>query len=317
MAIYLNETDITQLLTMEMALDSLDEAFNARARGELFNLPRTRLPIGRGSYNLMAASWPAKGVVGHKAYTAGPGGAKFHVAILSTKGDGLMAMIEASRLGQVRTGAASGLATKYLANDGPLSAGVIGSGYQAETQLEAIAAACDVSSAKVFSRKESRRVRFADKMSGRLGVSVEAVSSKEECAEHVDVLVAITSSADPVITGDMLAPGMHVNAAGNNSWLKRELDTAAVVKCDVVVVDDVEQSKTECGELMRAAETGRFSWDSAIPIHDIAAGDRQGRVETSQITLFESQGLALEDLAVGERLYNLAVEQGIGVQLPG
>ena len=186
-----------------------------------------------------------------------------------------MLLMEANRLGQIRTGAASGVATRCMAKDGELTVGVIGSGYQAETQLEAIATACQATSANVFSRNEDNRNRFAKRMSERLGIAVAPAGSASECAEGVDVLVAITNSVEPVITGDMLAPGMHVNAAGNNSWLKRELDTAAIAKCGVVAVDDVEQAKYECGELMRAAETGRFSWDNAIPIHDVVAGNRQ------------------------------------------
>ena len=316
MTIYLTEADVSGLLDMETAVDALDEAFKARARGELFNSPRSRLPIGRGSYNFMAASWPDKGIVGHKSYVAGPDGAKFHVAVYSTRGEGLLLLMEASRLGQIRTGAASGVATRYMATQGELAVGVIGSGYQAETQLEAIATSCQVTSAKVFSRNEDNRNRFANRMSERLGIAVAPVSSGPECAEGVDVLVAITNSVEPVITGDMLAPGMHVNAAGNNSWLKRELDTAAIAKCGVVVVDDVEQAKYECGELMRAAETGRFSWDNAIPIHDVVAGNRQGRGSPEQITLFESQGLALEDLAVADIVYKRAKEQGAGITLP-
>ena len=316
MTIYLTEAEVSGLLDMGTAIDALDEAFKARARGEVFNSPRSRLPIGRGSYNFMAASWPDKGIVGHKSYTAGPGGARFHVAVYSTRGEGLLLLMEANRLGQIRTGAASGVATRCMAKDGELTVGVIGSGYQAGTQLEAIANARKMSSGKVFSRNEDNRNRFAARMSERLGIAVEPVGSGPECAEGVDVLIAITNSVNPVITGDMLAPGMHVNAAGNNSWLKRELDTAAIARCDIVAVDDVEQAKYECGELMRAAETGRFSWDNAIPIHDVVAGNRQGRESSDQITLFESQGLALEDLAVAEIVYERAREQGVGISLP-
>lgn len=317
MTIYLTEADVAELLDMETTIDALEEAFKARARGEAFNSPRSRLPIGRGSYNFMAASWPEKGIAGHKSYAAGPGGISFHVAMYSTQGDGLLLLTEANRLGQIRTGAASGVATRHMANSGELTVGVIGSGYQARTQLEAIAAACKVTSAKVFSRNEDNRNRFANRMSERLGITVDPVGSSPECAEGVDVLVAITSAADPVITGDMLAPGMHVNAAGNNSWLKRELDTASIVKCDVIAVDDVDQAKYECGELMRAAETGRFSWDNAIPIHDVVAGNRPGRTTPEDITLFESQGLALEDLAAADIIYKRAKERGIGVSLGG
>ena len=182
----------------------------------------------------MAASWPDKGIVGHKSYVAGPDGAKFHVSVYSTRGEGLLLVMEANRLGQIRTGAASGVATRCMANEGDLTVAVIGSGYQAQTQLEAIATACSVVSARVYSRSEDNRNRFATRMSERLGIEVTPVGSGPECADGADVLVAITNAVDPVITGDMLAPGMHVNAAGNNSWLKRELDTAAVAKCDVV-----------------------------------------------------------------------------------
>lgn len=316
MTIYLTEADVKELLDMEAAIGALEEAFKARAGGKAFNSPRSRLPIGRGSYNFMAASWPEKGIVGHKSYTAGPGGARFHVAVYSTRGEGLLLMMEANRLGQIRTGAASGVATRCMANEGDLTVAVIGSGYQAQTQLEAIATACTVGSARVYSRSEDNRNRFAGRMSDRLGIEVTPAGSGPECAKGADVLVAITSAVEPVITGDMLVPGMHVNAAGNNSWLKRELDTAAVAKCDIVAVDDVDQAKYECGELMRAAETGRFSWDNAIPIHDVVAGQRQGRGSPEQITLFESQGLALEDLAAADVVYKRAVERGIGVTIP-
>ncbi len=317
MTIYLTESDVNELLDMGEVIDALEDAFDARARGEAFNSPRSRLPIGRGSYNFMAASWPERAIAGHKSYTAGPGGAKFHVALYSTEGEGLLLFMEANRLGQVRTGAASGVATRHMASKGEHTVGVIGSGYQAETQLEAIATACEVTSANVYSRSKENRNRFATKMSERLGIPVTPVDSGIECAEGVDVLVAVTNSANPVITGDMLIPGTHVNAAGNNSWLKRELDTAAVMQFDIVAVDDVEQAKYECGELMRAAETGRFSWDRAIPIHEVVAGTRQGRTHVEDLTLFESQGLALEDLAAARIVYEKAKDRGVGITLPG
>ena len=152
-------------------------------------------------------------------------------------------------------------------------------------------------------------------MSERLGVNVVAVDSKEAAAEGMDVLVAVTSSVEPVITGDMVEPGMHINAAGNNSWMKRELDTAAIVKADLVATDDIDQAKIECGELMRAAETGRFNWDSLERLDRIVAGVRTARTSNDDITLFESQGVAFEDIAVCGRIYELALERGIGTEL--
>ncbi|MEX0761827.1 MAG: ornithine cyclodeaminase family protein [Dehalococcoidia bacterium] len=316
MPLYLTESDVQSLLDMPLALEALDEVFKARARGDAYNNPRRRLPTGSGAYNFMAASWPAKGVVGHKSYAGGRGGVSFHVMIYGTSGEGLLAVMGANRLGQVRTGAASGLATRYMALEDAADVAVIGSGYQAETQLEAVAAVRSLKRARVYSRTPERRNTYAERMSERLGIKVSPSESAESCVSGADVVIVITNSVEPVLTGDMIAPGVHVNAAGNNSWMKSELDTAAVAKADIVAVDDVDQAKIECGELMRAAETGRFSWDTAIPLADIAAGLRSGRSSATDVTLFESQGVALEDVAVAERIYRLALERGVGTELP-
>lgn len=154
-------------------------------------------------------------------------------------------------------------------------------------------------------------------MSERLGVNTVAVDSREAAAESVDVLIAVTSSVEPVITGDMVEPGMHINAAGNNSWMKRELDTAAIVKANLVACDDIDQTRIECGELMRAVEVGQFAWESLVGLDRIVAGLRTARHSDDDITLFESQGVAFEDLAVCGRLYELALERGVGTELPG
>lgn len=313
--LFLTEEDVTRLLDMELALDAIEEVFRARSAGQIQNKPRYRLPTGGGSYNFMSATWPERGIAGHKSYVAGRGGVNFHVMLYGTAGEGLLAVIEAGRMGQVRTGAASGIATRYMARESVNSVGIIGSGYQAETQLEAICAVRSVTDVKVFSRKPDNRASFASTMSERLDVKVTAVGTKETAAEGVDVLVAVTNSAEPVLTGTMIEPGMHINAAGNNSWMKRELDTAAIVKADLVACDDIDQTKIECGELMRAAETGHFSWDSMVSLDRIVAGTHSGRYSDSDVTLFESQGVAFEDIAVCARLYDLALKQGVGTPL--
>ncbi len=315
MALYITESQVVDLLTMDIAMDAVEDAFKARAVGDAFNLPRRRLPTGSGAYNFMSATWQSHRIAGHKSYAGGAGGISFHVMLYDTSGNGLKAVIEANRMGQIRTGAASGVATKHMASDKPsMTAGIIGSGYQAETQLEAIIHARNVTSAKVYSRSEDNRNSYAQRMSDLIGICVSPVDSPQEAAES-DIVATITSSVHPVLLGDWVHPGTHINAAGNNSWMKRELDTKAVTMADIVAVDDLDQAKIECGELMRAAETGRFSWDNAIPIHEIVAGKRSGRSDDSQVTLFESQGIALEDIAVCERIVEMAVEQGVGTEL--
>ncbi|MDA0677294.1 MAG: ornithine cyclodeaminase family protein [Chloroflexi bacterium] len=316
MAIYLTESEVNGLLTMDMALDALDEVFKARAAGKVANIPRTRLPLGRGSYNLMAASWPERGVVGHKSYAAGGGGASFHVMLYGTSGEGLLAIIEANRMGQVRTGAASGIGTRYMARDDASTVAILGSGYQAETQLEAVASVRKITSARVFSRTPERRNSYAERMSERLGIEVRPTESSEAAVSGADVVCTITNAAVPVLTGEMLEPGMHVNAAGGNSWQRRELDTHAVAMSDIVATDDIQQAKTECGELILAADTGHFYWDMLVSLDQIAAGLRSGRDTDAQVTLFESQGVALEDVAVCHRLLLLAQANGVGTELP-
>jgi alanine dehydrogenase len=310
--LYLTEADVIEILDMNLALEALDDAFRARSAGEVRNEPRHRLSAGNGSMNFMAATWPERGWAGHKSYVSGD----FRVMLYGTNGEGLLAVIGAGRMGQVRTGAASGIGTKYMARENSSSVGIIGSGYQAETQLEAVCAVRDIKDVKVFSRTAEKRERFASTMSERLGVNVTAVDSKESAAEGMDILVAVTSSVEPVITGDMIEPGMHINAAGNNSWMKRELDTAAIVKADLVACDDIDQTKIECGELMRAVEVGHFAWESLVRLDRIVAGLRTARYSDNDVTLFESQGVAFEDIAVCGRLYELALEQGIGTELP-
>ena len=206
--------------------------------------------------------------------------------------------------------------SNYMARQNASTVGIIGSGYQAETQLEAVCAVRDITDVKVFSRQRVNREKFAANMADRLGTKVVPVESKENAAEGVDVLIAVTNSVEPVVTGEMLEPGMHVNAAGNNSWTKRELDTHAIRKADLIACDDIEQAKIECGELMQAAETGEFVWDSTVRLDAIVAGLKTARFSDSDITLFESQGVAFEDLAVCARLYELALEQEIGTRLP-
>jgi len=309
--LYLTEAEVSGLLDMNLALDALDEVFRARSAGEVHNEPRKRVPAGGGPMNFMAASWPKRGWAGHKSYVSGD----FRVTLFGTNGEGMLALIGAGRMGQVRTGAASGIGTKYMARENSSSVGIIGSGYQAQTQLEAVCAVRDIKDVKVFSRNPENRESFASTMSERLGVNVVAVDSKEAAADGMDVLIAVTSSVEPVITGDMVEAGMHINAAGNNSWMKRELDTAAIVKADLVATDDIDQAKIECGELMRAAETGRFAWDSLVRLDRIVAGVRTARTSDDDITLFESQGVAFEDIAVCGRIYELALERGIGTEL--
>ena len=317
MALFLTEKDVSGLLTMDMALEAVEEGFRLQAEGKATNSPRSRIRLPGGPFNFMSAASQGLGVMGHKAYAATRGNpVRFYLHLCSSETGELLSVMEASDLGQVRTGAASGVATKYMAREDASTVGVIGAGYQARTQLEAVCRVREVRNARVFSRTPERRARFAADMSAKLGVEVAAVESAEECARNSDVVVTITSSSRPVLEGQWLSPGTHINAAGSNHWMRRELDGEAVGRCDIVVTDDVEQAKLECGDLLYPIERGTVRWEQVRNLSDVIAGRTPGRTGDDDITLFESQGLALEDIAVGARVYEMARERGIGQELP-
>ena len=318
MALFLNEQEVAQLLPMDECIEALDRAFAHAGDGLADNKARSRIRMPGGFFHFMAAADGGQGVFGYKAYPsfAGPGGARMMVMLYDYESGQLLTCMEAGRLGQIRTGAASGLATRYMAREAARTVAVIGSGFQARTQLEAVCSVRPIERARVFSRRQERREDFARRSGERLGVDVQAMESAQECVEGADIVIAITSARDPVVLGEWLAPGAHVNAAGGNHWLRREIDEAVALRSELIVVDDLEQAKTECGDLMWLEARGSFRWGMAHELRDVVAGRVPGRLSEDGVTLFESMGVALEDIAAADLAYRKAKEQGIGVELP-
>ena len=316
MALFLTEDDVDSLLTMDAAIEALEDGFRHQAAGKASNSPRRRIRMGGGMFHFMAAADRSTGVTGMKWYGAfGPGGPRFHVQLSDSKTGELLALMEAGRLGQIRTGAASGVATKYMARPDARTVGVIGSGYQAETQLEAICRVRLVERVRVFSRTPERRNAFAERAASSLGVEVTAVDTAEECVRDADVVAVITSATSPVLKGDWLAEGVHVNAAGGNHWQRRELDGRAVARANVIVADDAEQARMECADLIHPVERGALTWQRVRELWEVVSGTVPGRTSPNDITLFESQGIALEDIAAGFHVYRLARERGVGTEV--
>ena len=318
MALFLSEDDVAKLLPMNECINVLEEAFLHSSNGKTDIQPRSRIRMPNGFFHFMAAADADHGVFGYKAYPSftGTGGSKFLVMLYDYESGELLACLESGRLGQIRTGAASGLATKYMAKGNVGTVGVIGSGFQARSQLEAICAVRDINQVKIFSRREDRRNDFAGRMSERLQVDIIPVATSEECVSDSDIIVTITSSRDPVFNGDALKNGSHVNAAGSNHWMRAEIDEKTVTRSSLIVVDDLEQAKAECGDLLLAEARGTFRWDMARELRDVIGGRVSPPYTDEGITLFESMGVALEDIAAAQLVYHKAVDQGIGAQLP-
>ena len=301
----ITEKQAEEALPMGRALELVEESFRRLDDGRAVNHPRRRLRLENGAMlHAMDAADNESGLLGAKLYVTKPGvGAHFLVALFDAETTKPLATIEADALGRIRTGAASGVATKFLARSDAAVLAIIGSGWQAETQLEAVAAVRALRLVKVFSRKADKREEFARKMAGKLGVDVRAVGSAEGAVRGSDVVVTITSAKEPVVLGEWLEEGCHVNAAGSNHARRREIDSAAVERARLIAADSVEQAKMEAGDLIQAAEAGNLDWGRVVELSGVISGRLAGRADAKQITLFESQGLAIEDLLAAGEVY--------------
>ena len=231
---------------------------------------------------------------------------RFLVPLFQVDSGELLALIEADYLGQIRTGAASGLATKLLARADASKIGIIGTGLQSRTQLHALALVRTITGVRAFSRTPEHRERFAKDMTAQLGFPVVAVASAQEAVRGADIVVTSTTSTEPVLDGSWLTPGMHINAIGANFPQKHELDGTAVRRCDIIVADSREQSKIEAGDLIQMYGDDKRRWDNVTELSEIVAGKAPGRSNPEQITLFKSNGIAIEDIVVAGRIYEIA-----------
>ncbi|HXG93744.1 MAG TPA: ornithine cyclodeaminase family protein [Blastocatellia bacterium] len=312
MALLLREHHVTQLLDINTAIEAVEEVLRDQAEGAATNRPRYRVAMPASQLHVMAAGDRRLGVYGLKAYTASRKGARFLVLLYDSASGDMLAMIEADRLGQMRTGAASGVATKYMARKDADAVGIYGTGWQAESQLMAVCAVREVKTIKAYSRNQEHREAFARKMTALLRCDVEPANSPEEAARGCSIIVTATTAREPVLKGEWIEPGAHINAAGSNFLSKAEVDVETVRRARVIAVDSIEQSRIESGDLMPAIERGVISWESVTELGRIVAGRDSGRTSDDDVTLFKSNGIALEDIATALRVYNLARERGIG-----
>ena len=317
MTLHLSEAEVRQVLTMPMALEAVEEISRKQATGEVLVHPRRRfeLPSG-GFFHYMAAVDFSAGFLAMKQYTFVRGKIRFLVPLYEIASGDLVAMIEADYMGQLRTGAASGVATKYLARREASIAAIIGTGGQAKTQLEAIAAVRKLKAARVYGRNAEHRKKFCEEMASRIGVPVEPANSAAEAARGAHILCTATTASHPVVNGAYLASGVHINAIGANHAHKRELDDEAVAGADVIVVDSVEQSRQEAGDLIIAFQGDETCWTGVKKLSDVVAGKVSGRTSDTEVTLFKSNGIASWDLAVAMRVYAQACEKKLGRELP-
>ncbi len=316
MALFLNEDDVRQLLTMPMTIDAVEEAHRELAHNRAIDIPRQRTRLPQTALHILQGALPGRDAIGYKAYTSNRSGIRFLVHVFSAASGALRVVMQADYLGMMRTGAASGVATKWLARPNAEVLGVFGAGWQAEGNIEAVAAVRKLSKVKVFARNAERLAAFCARMSDRLELDVVPAASAEETVRGSDIVSTITTASSPLFDAAWLSPGTHINAAGSNSLIRREVGEDVLKVCKPIVVDSVDTALKEAGDLLPVLEKGRLNERQLVELGDVIVGRHPGRSKPEDITLFESQGMAIQDIAVAVRLEALAREQGMGVELP-
>jgi ornithine cyclodeaminase/alanine dehydrogenase-like protein (mu-crystallin family) len=308
--LHLTEEEVAALLSPAEAVDVIEACFRRMAEGVVENRPRYRLGLDAGALAVMSAVDLGLGYAGVKAYAAFRSGARFEVLLFRAGAPELVAVIDADKLGQLRTGAASGVAAKYLARSGAATLGVIGCGWQAQSQVECIRAAVPtIERVVAYCRTESKLRAFCEKVGAEPG---ESHRDAGEC----DVVVTVTGSPDPVLRGDWLPEGALVCAVGANDGKRRELDNVVLERAAFVCCDSVEDAKLESADLIEPVAAGVLDWLEVYELSQVVAGEVAGRQSDGDIVVFKSNGLAAWDVAAAVAVVERARERGVGRELP-
>jgi ornithine cyclodeaminase/alanine dehydrogenase-like protein (mu-crystallin family) len=298
--LYLTEEDVARLLSPADAVDVIEACFQRMARGVVTNRPRYRLPLDHGALAVMAASDLELGFAGAKVYSGFREGARFAVLLFHTDWPELVAVVDADKLGQLRTGAASAVAAKYLARPGASSLGVIGCGWQAESQVACMRAALPgIDSVVAYCRTEETLRAFCEANGAEPG---EGAADAAAC----DVVVTVTSSPDPVLRGEWLRPGTLVCAVGANDGRRRELDNVVLERASFVCCDSVEDARLESADLIEPVGSGVLDWLEVHDLQEVVAGETAGRQSAEDVVVFKSNGLAAWDVAAAAAVVSAA-----------
>lgn len=318
MAVFLDEKSVSALVTMQDALEAVEEVFREQGNGNVLNVPRVRVPVQGGIVRITAAVLSYRGFYGVKVSSTavfGRNAGRMFCLYREATGE-LCAIVQVFAMGALRTGAASGVATKHLANQGASILGVLGSGRQARTQVDAVCRVRPIREIKVYSPTAENRERFCLEIESGLNVKATAVSSPGQAVAGSEIIVSATTSTAPVVQGRYLAPGVHINAIGANYEFRRELDREAVLAANFIAADDREQVQYESMDLAEPVKDGVLKWESVFSLADVVSGRVKGRTSPKDITIFKSLGVAIEDVALAIRVYEKALVLKVGQALP-
>ncbi len=315
MALFLRDEDVNQTINVDEMLTAIESMQRHFGHGKAYNLARRKVIASGGSLSVMGGGLFYDGVLGVKTYTVVKGKYSFQVSLYDADTGELLCYTQANRLGQLRTGATTGVAVKYLSNPDAATVGIIGTGYQAPTQLEAVCQVRNIKEIKAHSRTPERREAFARKMSDTLGVKAIPVSNHQEAVTGSDIVVCIAATMEPVLEGTRLAPGATVIGAGPTTWRAREVDDATLTLADKIFVDSLEQAAYEAGDMAGLVDRGLLQWPQVMELRHAVAGIVPGRERQDEIIYAKLMGTGVADVAAAKLAYDQARAKGVGLEM--
>ena len=315
MALFLKDEDVAQCVTMDAMLEAIESMQRQYGDGQAHNMTRRKIIADSGMLSVMGGGLFHQGLLGVKTYTVVKGAYSFQVSLYDANTGELLLYTQANRLGQLRTGATTGVAVKHLANPEDATVGIIGTGGQAPTQLEALSKVRGIKKIKAYSRPQERREEFARRMTDTMGVEVSAATSNEDAVRDCDIVLCIAATMDPVVEADWLKDGSTLIGAGPTTWRAREVDEAVITRAGKLIVDSTEQAAIEAGDLCSAVDKGIIQWSKVHELRHVVSGAVTGRDSNDQVVYAKIMGTGVADVAAAKLAYDSAKAAGLGTEM--
>ena len=315
MTLFLKDEDVAQCVSMDAMLEAIESMQRQYGDGQAHNMTRRKIIAESGMLSVMGGGLFHQGLLGVKTYTVVKGAYSFQVSLYDANTGELLLYTQANRLGQLRTGATTGVAVKHLANPGDATVGIIGTGGQAATQLAAVSKVRGIKKIKAFSRTQDRREEFARRMTDTMGVEVFAAASNEDAVRDCDVVLCIAATMEPVVEGAWLKDGSTVIGAGPTTWRAREVDEDTLKRAGKLIVDSTEQAAIEAGDLCSAVDKGIIQWSKVHELRHVVSGAVTGRDDQVQVVYAKIMGTGVADVAAAKLAYDSAKAQGLGTEM--
>ena len=315
MALFLKDEDVAQCVTMDAMLEAIESMQRQYGDGQAHNMTRRKIIADSGMLSVMGGGLFHQGLLGVKTYTVVKGSYSFQVSLYDANTGELLLYTQANRLGQLRTGATTGVAVKHLANPEDATVGIIGTGGQAPTQLEALSKVRGIKKIKAYSRTQERREEFARRMTDTMGVEVSAATSNEDAVRDCDIVLCIAATMDPVVEAAWLKDGSTLIGAGPTTWRAREVDEAVITRAGKLIVDSTEQAAIEAGDLCSAVDKGIIQWSKVHELRHVVSGAVTGRDSKDQVVYAKIMGTGVADVAAAKLAYDSAKAAGLGMEM--